>query len=447
MSDHNHDDDPDVGPESQASEAEIEPNKETEPEGDTSVNGGSWGWSGRNSYVASFRKRYRLRDLIDRYFPVVVLVVVLVVLAGGVLTYTVHVSPGTEMEQRTVSEWQETGEFSHEATVVNESEVFAVGETLEDRTTYYTRLSPTLEGTYEYGYMASEGDLETTVELLLYVRSVDGDGEVLWQQTDELDRRTVTLEPGETVTSSFQIDVPSIEERIDRIEDDLGASPGQTEVFLEATVDATGSVDGESVSSTHSTELPISPGGSTYGVEPTQSYTDHHERTEPHPVERSYGLPLSVAGPVLLFGGLFLGLTLGVLRAQDAIALSPAERRTLEHRRARETFDDWITRGTIPSGVRDRPVVETDSLEGLVDVAIDTDGRVIENAVDARYYVLEDVLYVHDPDGEPNDVPTKAFDEPRRTATGNGEQTDRERADAEEIDSQPTDRQSPPADR
>ncbi|GAB7089899.1 hypothetical protein JCM18237_01700 [Halorubrum luteum] len=64
-------------------------------------------------------------------------------------------------------------------------------------------------------------------------------------------------------------------------------------------------------------------------------------------------------------------------------------------------MDKWISAGSAPDG-DDRTVVELDSLRDLVDVAVDSDRRVIERADQRpRFVVLDDdVRYVYDPPPE-----------------------------------------------
>ena len=63
------------------------------------------------------------------------------------------------------------------------------------------------------------------------------------------------------------------------------------------------------------------------------------------------------------------------------------------HRR----YKEWITEGNVE--IRDKLSINILSLEGLVDLAIDLDKRVIFDSGVNKYYVLaEDIVYVHDPD-------------------------------------------------
>lgn len=67
-------------------------------------------------------------------------------------------------------------------------------------------------------------------------------------------------------------------------------------------------------------------------------------------------------------------------------------RTMIEHRR----YKEWITEGSVE--LRDRFIIYIHTLEGLVDLAIDLDKRVIYDSKIIKYYVLtEDLVYVYDP--------------------------------------------------
>jgi hypothetical protein len=68
------------------------------------------------------------------------------------------------------------------------------------------------------------------------------------------------------------------------------------------------------------------------------------------------------------------------------------------HTATRDEFDDWITAASPPQEAFEAPRVEVDSLDGLVDLAIDTNRRVIEDADRGEYLVLGDgVIYTYTP--------------------------------------------------
>ncbi len=99
---------------------------------------------------------------------------------------------------------------------------------------------------------------------------------------------------------------------------------------------------------------------------------------------RKNGLALSINAAILLF---VLILLLANSRGKRARGQA-----MIDHRRFRE----WITEGSFQ--VRDAVAIQINSLEGLVDLAIDIDKRVIFDPVQKKYYVPDEkIVYVHDP--------------------------------------------------
>jgi hypothetical protein len=102
-------------------------------------------------------------------------------------------------------------------------------------------------------------------------------------------------------------------------------------------------------------------------------------------------------GPVRRVGGpLAVVLSLGVLgvllygRWSDSLSVSETEREWLAYRAQRSEFDEWITTGRVPVDAGGDPVIDVDTLEGLADVAIDMNNRVIEDDRREAFVVFTD---------------------------------------------------------
>lgn len=344
----------------------------------------------------------RIRTFASDYFILLAATAVLVAAAGGWLVYSTHVDPGVERQQEVQGTWETTGGYDHAAAVTESNQVFPVGATLEDRSTYYTRLTPELDGTFEYRFDADAGELDVDVASRLVTRSVGEGDEVLWSAEQPLANDSITLSPGESARIEFTVNVTEVVATIDEIESDLGASPGEIQVFVRSDVTTTGTAAGDSAEHEATYDLAISPGSDTYGVA-AEDEAEQHQHVETVTREVTYGPFRSTLGPAMVLVGL-LGLSgLGVARYRAYLPVSDAVRIAAVHSEEREAFDDWISRGRVPPKATERPVVEIDSLEDLVDIAVDTDARVIED-VDANcYYVLSEAnCYRYRP---PRDVP------------------------------------------
>ena len=102
-------------------------------------------------------------------------------------------------------------------------------------------------------------------------------------------------------------------------------------------------------------------------------------------------------GSIFVFG---LGIALLVLligfRYRGYIELTDKERELVEITQARQRFTEWITTGEFPSEREYDETVLVDDLEGLVDVAIDTNKRVIEDTQLGVFTVLDDAyIYIY----------------------------------------------------
>jgi hypothetical protein len=347
----------------------------------------------------------RLRALLDRQFATVAAVLVVCALAGGFATYTAHVDPGTTTEERVVATWESSGTFDHAATVTRENPLFPVGRTLEDRQVYFSSIAPTVNGSYTFGYRASDGGtVETSVDVVLITRSVgeqtgdqSGGATVLWERSRTLhETDAATLAPGDDVRAPFSFNASAVESERGRIEDRLGGGVGTIETFVRATVDVEGTVNGERVDEREVHTLPVTIEGNTYRVGPAEASGQQFETTQSVTVPRTYGPLRSVGGPALLALSLAGVAGLAVGRSRYRLELTDAEREWLAYREDRSEFDEWITTFRLPFEAFDRPEAEAASLADLVDFAIDTDSGVIEAPDGTEYYVVhDDVLYTY----------------------------------------------------
>lgn len=128
------------------------------------------------------------------------------------------------------------------------------------------------------------------------------------------------------------------------------------------------------------------------------TWSQEYQRTQQVRVPNKYG-PLRTIGTPLVTLISLIGLgVLAFVYARGLHELSTSERATHSYYRNRSTYDEWITRAKLPKGaVEDNPA-RMSTLEVLVDLAIDTDERVIEDPRRNAYIVPpEGVHYVYSP--------------------------------------------------
>ncbi|WP_324663594.1 DUF5305 domain-containing protein [Haloarcula sediminis] len=354
----------------------------------------------------------RVRTVIADNYALVLGCLLLVGVLGGYLTYATHVERGAVTETRERVSWQSSGEFTHRATVVNGTSAFAEGRVLRNRTTYFRSVTPRLNGSFTYGYGArGGGDLAVDTTLSLVFRSVesaDEGAETVYWRVDRTvaESSTQSLRPGERTTVPFSVNVSAADAERQRIDEELGGTPGELQTVLVARTELSGTRDGQEVDTVRTYRLPIESDGSVYRVDDPGPVTDSDNRSEQVRVPATYGSLRTAAGPLLAL--LSLGGMSGLVYASRTgwLFISAREREWLAYRKTRESFDDWITTGRVPAHDSPSTVVEVDSLEGLVDVAIDTDNRVIEDQTRNACLVLAgDRWYRYDTPVEPAERP------------------------------------------
>lgn len=366
-----------------------------------------------NSRMRSIRIRKRL----DAWAIPIVVALLLLGGLGAWVAYDTHTNPSMETEEQTVSTWEEQASLSHAAEVQQPNPVFDFGQTLSNQPVYFTQLAPEFEGTYEYTYTASEsGNLDVEVDVSLRMQSVDDDGNPYWRVTESLEQvERESVSPGETVTTAVELNATDVAAELDGIQENIGSTVGTTEVAVVFDTQVSGVVNDENFANAHQSSLFLEPGGATYSVETDGATTESHEATETVESEQTPGT-LRAYGPFALILGSVLGLVgLAGAKYRGRIPPSPAERAALEQYQQRQEFDDWISKGAVPAWERTGTEIEVESLEDLVDVAIDTNERVIEDTNtgdfivprESRYYTYTTSVGVLGPDEREPTEPTQ----------------------------------------
>ena len=345
-------------------------------------------------------RRLRLRAVFDAQSAAILAVCLLLVAAGAGLAYTTHVDPGTETETRTVSSLTVESEYRHSATVTEPNAVFDTGAVLDARDTYFTRIAPELNVSVATSYAAQSAEnVAVRVDSTLVIRNVGEEGTVYWRETEPLASETASgVAPGETVNATFALNSTAIDGRVASIEEQLGASPGETETFVTTEVAVDGSIAGVPTASTQTLDMTVTHGGDTYSVSEPGVQSDTTERTQQETVEREYGTLRSFGGPLLLLVGLAGAGGVTYARREYDLALTDAEREYLSYRDDRSEFAEWITTFRLPSSVHERPTAEAGSLRDLVDFAIDNDTGVVEDPETGAFHAVSgEFVYTYRP--------------------------------------------------
>lgn len=331
----------------------------------------------------------RIKKFLSSRLPAIVVALLLLGSIGVAVAYQAQTTPPVERTEETVSSWEETTRVGHQAQVEQPNLVFEQNQTLQDRPVYYTRLSPRLEAIHEYSYTATGGgELTVDTDATLLLRSVDADDNVYWQRTEPLATTTETVAPGETATLSVEINVTAVAEEIERTEASLGASIGTAELGVSFETSIAGEVNGAPVASAYRDAIAVDPGDNTFSVNGTDGSQQRHDRTATVETVGTHGTLRSYGPYAIVFLSL-LGVA-GMLAGRYTGHITPTERElaTLEHQQERAEFDDWTSRVAVPASAVETDAMTVETLEDLVDIAIDTDERVLEDTSGIGFYVL-----------------------------------------------------------
>lgn len=347
----------------------------------------------------------RVRGRIERWAGIVLVVCLVAAGVGGLFVYDAYATEKTAVETRTVTDGSIRGEFAHRTTVTERAAdtPFEPGDTLTDRTVYFQRIMPVLDGSFTLTYTGADAPLDVRVRRAVVVENVesstDGEQTVYWRQNRSVRTVERTVGPGEQVTVPFELNVTATRAAARSLSERVG-SPGETRIRVVATVVATR--QGEDARTQRVRfALPVETDGDVYRVA-AEPRTESFSRTVTERVPADPGSLRAVGGPVLLVLGLLGAGGAGLVTVRDDAGLSETERAWLRYRDDRGDFEEWINRLTLPDDAVADPDGEAETLGDLVDFAIDADAPVVEDPDRDAYFVLhEGRTFAFDPPETP----------------------------------------------
>ncbi|GAB3670778.1 DUF5305 domain-containing protein [Halopiger thermotolerans] len=344
-------------------------------------------------------RRLRLRALFTEYGTLLLVGFVLVAAVGGWMTYGAYADSGTETEQRLEHRWIATGSFSHGATVHESTAIYDAGTVLENESLYYTSVTPTVDGEFVGGYDADSGE-NVSVHLTADVRyrAVDPDGgTVYWSERRRLASASANrVAPGESVAASFSLNVSDVAARIDEIESDLGASPGETEIAIEVRREIQGTIDGDRRTASDRYRIPIAYDGATYRLEAAGAYNERYDTYETITVSGGGSDP-----PLAGLGLLGLGLVGTIIAGIAAVRVpepTAAEREWLDYRDDRAQFEEVVATAALPDSALEGERAHVETLADLAEFGIDVDEPIVFDRRTGQYVVRHDgIVYAFEP--------------------------------------------------
>jgi len=334
-------------------------------------------------------------QLLDHYVLIRNVLVILLILSS-IWTYGVYIKPQYVDKKIVTSHYTQSGNYEYFAKVTESNPLYPVGTELgKEQPAYFFTVSPALQASFSYTIQADSVDLDVEQKTMV-VATAKGSAngtKAFWQKKflieDVSNKKILNNEP---LTHSFIIDVPDIQSKIKQVQDQLKYSHN-TEQEIVTTVTYQGTINGKSVSGTKDYAIPLTLGTSYYQLpektsseETINEYGSQKVKIKPPFFSRM----ASFGSFLFLFGSI---TALGMFRTrypkvdQYHIDILKSE---MEH----ESFKDWISEGIFPNETQ-LLTIKINSIEDLVNLAMDMNSRVIYDQGFAIYFTINDgVLYI-----------------------------------------------------
>jgi hypothetical protein len=291
----------------------------------------------------------------------------------------IYVTPNTETVTEQVNRQTFNTSVNTSSVVTGNTTLYTEGERLRDKPVYFTSAGSRL--TFHVQTRANARKVNVSQRLLLVTRGVR-DGRAFYTERRTLASEQITTTDGRVVTNTT-INISRIQRSLGRLRAETqGIGTFRTRLVLNVTYQT------ERYSGRLGAASRFEVTDRAYWVEQPmtdeRSHSETVQRTVTRPPDPSEYGGLSVAGALSLVG---VAVVLFVQRNAD-----PEQVRT---RLSRSRHDDWISAGEIPTDAHGKDYVAIKSLEDLVDIAIDTNKRVIYDATIDTYAVIDssDVYY------------------------------------------------------
>ncbi|KAB1193247.1 hypothetical protein GJR96_07225 [Haloferax sp. MBLA0076] len=259
------------------------------------------------------------------------------------------------------------------AVVTGNSTLYEQGETLENRSAYFVPVTPNLSFHAETDVPPGQ-DVTVSQRLTMNVVGVRGDQPFYQSEEVLLDERRSVSDGSVAATRSINVSAMRKDIQTKRAETD---GVGRFRVSLELNV----TYQTDSYEGSLSTSAPFVISGQAYYLDGAVADSQTHSET----VQREVQRPSDPAeyGGLALVGLVLFGLC-GVIVRTEAVS-DPEELRTrISHSR----HDEWISRGEFPTE-SEKQYISILTLADLVDVAIDTNRRVIYDPDIEVYAVID----------------------------------------------------------
>ncbi|MFP8956516.1 DUF5305 domain-containing protein [Natrialbaceae archaeon A-CW3] len=318
----------------------------------------------------------RLDLMIAQHGQTVLIALLVIGTIALVATGWVVASPSTTTTTQEVGQQTIETDVQTSAEVV-ESGLWEEGTVLENKPAYVLNATPVVVITAE-STAPSDTDLEHEI-VLRY--EATRDGEAFWENETILASGSPTTVDGTGATQAT-VDVRELQERRDELEAELaGISTVDMQLIVRTTYD-TGPHVGDQVDET------------SFVITENTYYLEAHPSTsETHPLTQTVEEPQS---PSTALVGLLVLLAMGSFGGAVFVnARSDVDADSARQAIHKNRYAEWISNGSLPMWVGEEHIA-LDTLEDVVDVAIDTNERVIHDRSRGLFAVVsESVVYYY----------------------------------------------------
>lgn len=244
-----------------------------------------------------------------------------------------------------------------------------------------------------------QGLITGTIQLRITLQAVNDQSQIYWSypmsKTKEQEFVLSHGMPGQDdhdffITDSIPINVMSAYEQITNISNELMFQNGIFQMIISSEVSVLGTINGSKIEKHITLMLPLTLQQVYFTIPKTEdniSLNSLNITINNSSLEQSLRSLIhdNLMQIIINLALLFIFLILFIVKNRSK------EKSAKEHKR----FKEWITEGSVE--VKDKLKINIFGLEGLVDIAIDLDKRVIYDSRVSKYYVLtEDIIYIYD---------------------------------------------------
>lgn len=321
----------------------------------------------------------RAKRVIAYHGLIITLVLALLGFAALAGAWTTYTTPSTERITEQTNEQTITTDMRTSAIVVGNTTLYDQGAVLKDQPVYLRSATPNLTLTVATTVPADHA-VRVSQRLVLDVRA-ERNGETFWQKRRLLGRQTTRVSDGQAVMSTT-INIAAIENETTEQRSEIGpVGTFHTDLLLNVSYETNRYTDRLTATA------PLQITERAYWIDGSLRAERTHTTTVTRQVTTAPA-PVQYVGLGLLgVGALVAAAAIGAMRYRGIDITA------IDTQLYRSRYDEWISEGEFPTGTNKR-YVRVSSLEDLVDIAIDSNKRVLYDPEFDAYAVADsDLVY------------------------------------------------------